>query len=78
MRSRNESVEEALRRVQDCAAMLSYAADSAALNPNGPTRFALSGMADACADVERTIRAVRRTLDADALGNDVRPVKEDE
>jgi hypothetical protein len=78
MRRASECVEDALRRVEDCAAFLRYAADSAALNPQSPTRFALSGMADACADVERTIRAIRKSLDVDALGIEVTKTVEDE
>jgi hypothetical protein len=62
MRPSPESVEEALRRLADAAAFLRYACESAATYPATPPARALSGMADACADIQRTADVVRRSL----------------
>ena len=52
--------------------LLRYAADAGATHLAETPKRALSGMADACADIQRTIAAIRKSLDADALGIELR------
>ncbi len=65
-------VEEALRRAEHRTAFVRYAADTAASNSEVPTPEALSGMADVLDEVETLVRSVRKALDADALGVELR------
>jgi hypothetical protein len=61
------SVEEALKRIEDQAAMVRALADYAATSDVTMEKSALSGMADSCGRIERLARDTRRTLTADAL-----------
>ena len=62
--------EEALRTLEDKAAMLRFLADTASAGkvdavPEPPV---FSGIADACAEIERLARTARRSLKVEALG----------
>ena len=56
------TVEEALRRAEDTAALLRYLADLAAGSPEAPDRSALSGLADACGDIADTLKQARHSF----------------
>jgi hypothetical protein len=64
------NVEEALPVAEHKAAMLRFLADSAAASKDQrvPEAETFSGMADALAEIERLARTARRSLDAEALG----------
>jgi hypothetical protein len=66
------TVEDALRRAEDQAALLRYAADLAAGSLETPTPAVLSGFADACDNLVETVRAVRQALDVEALAVELR------
>jgi hypothetical protein len=61
-------VEEALRSLEDRAAMLRFFADSIPKIDVVPERAFFSGLADSLGEIEAIARAVRRVLDVDALG----------
>jgi pyridoxal biosynthesis lyase PdxS len=66
------TVEEALRRVEDGAAMLRLLADSAAESVNSSDPHAFSGIADACGHLERLAREARRSLGVEALSTELK------
>jgi hypothetical protein len=70
----NRCVEEALREVEDRAAMLRFLADSAAVAKTGivPEPQMFSGIADTCAEIERLARTTRRSLNVEALGTELK------
>jgi hypothetical protein len=61
------TLEEALRQLEDRAALLRYLAASAAINPEPPDRAVFAGMGELSADIERMARCARKALDADTL-----------
>ena len=61
-------VEEALRAVEDRAAMLRFFSDSIQQIDVVPERSFFSGLADSLGEIEAIARAVRHVLDVDALG----------
>jgi hypothetical protein len=65
----NITVEEALRRLVDRAAMLRFLFDGVAATEGRevPEPEVFSGLADACGEIERLARAMRRALDGEAL-----------
>ncbi len=65
-------VEEALRRAEHRAAFVRYAADAAVKADEAPTSEALSGMADVLAEIETIARVVRKALNVEALGTEIR------
>jgi len=74
------TVEEGLRRLEDRAAMLRFFADAAAASRDQvvPEPSAFSGMADACAAIVTLVRQTRRSLTAEALSADLKPVPRSE
>jgi hypothetical protein len=69
----NMNVEEALRTLEDKAAMLRFLADSAAAsNQSVPEPRTFSGIADACGEIERLARSGRRSLNVEALGTELK------
>jgi hypothetical protein len=62
------TVEIALQRARDRAALLQYAADLAAASPEHPEPGVLSGRADLCGDIAETLAEVRGALDVDGVG----------
>ena len=61
------NVEEALKQMEDQAAMVRALADLASRNGDPLSSAALSGMADACGQVEGLARDTRTSLSPDAL-----------
>jgi hypothetical protein len=64
------NVEEALRTLEDKAAMLRFLADAAAASKiqSVPEPRTVSGIADACGEIERLARGTRRALEVQARG----------
>lgn len=65
------TVEEAIRSIEDRAAMLRLFADSIHTDSVADPAF-FSGLADAVGEIEAIAQAVRRALDVDALGTEIR------
>jgi hypothetical protein len=61
-------VEEALRAIEDRAAMLRFFSDSIRQIDVVPERAFFSGLADSLGEIEAIARAVRQVLDVGALG----------
>jgi hypothetical protein len=61
---------KALPTLEDKAAMLRFLADSAAASKDQsvPEPRTFSGVADACAEIERLVRTARRSPNVEALG----------
>ena len=68
---RSQTVEEALRALEDAAALLVYAAESGMTNQNPPDPRVLSGVADVLQRMTETLGWVRATLPVDALNTDL-------
>jgi hypothetical protein len=66
------TVEEALRRLEDRAALLRYLAESASGNPDRPNDAVLSGLGDALEDIVEIARAARQTLSVDSLSTELK------
>jgi len=64
------TVEEAIRSIEDRAAMLRFFADSIQ-TASVPDPAFFSGLGDAVGEIEAIARAVRRALDVDALGTEI-------
>jgi hypothetical protein len=67
------NVEEALRRLEEKAAMMKFLADSAVSGNAAyvPDARVSSGLGDLCAEVQQCARNVRRSLDMDALDTEL-------
>jgi hypothetical protein len=63
----NLTVEEALRQIEDRAAMLRFLADSIRRVDVLPEPAFFSGLADALGEMETIARTARRSLDVQAL-----------
>ena len=61
------TIEEALRAIEGKAALVRYLASSATLNPEVPDPALLSGMSDACSEIEDMVRALKGHLTPGAL-----------
>ena len=61
------TAEELLRAIEDKAGMLRYLTSAGKAADEPPDQTALSGIEDACRDIEQMAAAVRRSLTADAL-----------
>lgn len=60
------TLEELLRQIEDRAASIRYAFESAVTNPQAPDPRALSGFADTAAEIERMAQQAReRALEVD-------------
>jgi hypothetical protein len=66
------TVEDGLRRVENCAALLHYLSDVRIEPYAAPSAAALGGLADLCEQMETIIRAARESLSAEALGGTLR------
>ena len=71
MISAEHTVEEALRSVEDRAAMLRFLADSVQQIDVAPDPAFFSGLGDSLGEIEAIARAVRHALDVDALGTEI-------
>ena len=65
------TVEEALRTVEDRAAMLRFFADSIRQVEVVPEQAFFSGLADSLEEIQSLVHAVRRVRDVDALGTEI-------
>lgn len=72
----NLTVEEALRRVEDRAAMIRFLADSIRQVDIVPEPAFFSGLADTLGEIERIARTARRSLDVGALGTEMKPSRD--
>jgi hypothetical protein len=66
-----DDVDAMLRTIRDKAAMVSHHCDLAAASDELPTPFVFSGLADACAEIERLADRLRTGLDVATLGMNV-------
>jgi hypothetical protein len=69
------TVEEALRSLEDRAAMLRFFSDSTRQIDVVPEPAFFSGLGDSLGEIEAIARAVRRVLDVHALGIELGPDK---
>jgi hypothetical protein len=65
------TVEEALRYVEDRAAMMRFLVERAAESLATTDRQVLTGLGDIFDDIETLTRQTRRTIPVDALNGDV-------
>jgi hypothetical protein len=70
------NVEEALKRIEDLAAVVRTFADNAATTDEGVSPEALSGAGDVCGMIQELAHDVRKSMPAEALDADVKPAKE--
>jgi hypothetical protein len=66
------TIEDVLRQVEDKAALLRHFANSSSLaEEDAPDPATLSGLGDACEEIEIRVRTIRKKLDAESLGIEV-------
>ncbi len=64
------TVEEALRQVEDKAALIRFGADGAAGSQEPPGPAVLSGLRDVCGEIEELVRTTRESLNVEALATE--------
>ena len=65
------SVEEALRRIEEKAAMLRFLAHAAANMPEGAGETVYNGIGETCEEIETLAQTARRSLGVEALSTEL-------
>jgi hypothetical protein len=66
------TLEEALREIQNRAAILRYLASSAIINPETPDPQVLAGIGDVCSDIEGLAASAKDRLGVSVLDIELR------